>query len=213
MYLLIMYFVYKDIPITVVRSELEFRLEKPSDTRVVTVQRNWLRAHRQGVKAYYQLLRPDAGVIAREDIQTVWIEHSDSEFVTYGSPKAWELIHIFAEPLPYRFPLPLALFRIPYFRKHHATRRTLTLTAQGAFSVGSQFVQVLTNQYPHRDTDIRILFTDREQCPPYAEWRAFRIRNEAMLPLSLEPIEERGAKGMRLHVQSSRDERIRISWG
>lgn len=208
-YLLCMHLLHRNSPLAVTRAELVWEFLDADQETVKTTQCHWLRTHHRNVTAFHQRVAPDPGELSPGSADC-WIAHDrESDWTPYGSAKNLEITHTF-EQFPLWAWIPIPNWLVAMFNgKHLSIKRRFSARATNAFPLGNRIIAVGTGRYPHYNFSIEILFPNASVVPPQENWEAYRVKDDAMIPLHIEPIE----RGKKVSVPFSADEFIRISWG
>lgn len=177
---------HKDIPLTILATDVDIYLDDPSGSEARVVRRQTLRPNREDVTGFHRKFWPDKinpkARIPRESIR-MDIGHCANELMIEGTPRGWEVIQKF-EPIP----MNLLNFIPVYHKALNTTERGDQIRILDSFTNDQeQYDFLVPAMYSHIEVKIRVWF-HRENCPDVSDCQASRMSKHGIIPLKLRPI-------------------------
>lgn len=217
-YILIIDFVFKGKPITVLRTILNVKFLDNDGSLVKYEREQTLRPNRPGVTAIFSQHSPDYGKIKGDEISaTIYTRDKEinTEIEKYGTDdRGYEVLQIFSPSLPYSWYMPLVpvlflkgdynnLIRI--FRKNLVVRRS-TQMYENEFDVENPGIELRAEFYTQLNISVNIKFSKSR--PPTLKFR--KIQDIGVTDL---PPDYPDGKTAAVHVPRLRlGEAIKITW-
>jgi hypothetical protein len=222
LYALIAARIYRDIPVTIVSTNIELRYLTPDGARGQVRRTQTLRANQRRVTAFFGVHYVTApnGRIPRGDIHASAFSDTgalgDTLDIHGSETKSLEVIHMFGRPLPYAWFMPLVpiwLIRGDYdnlfccFRRF-LVQRTASAVYENEFN-SERVMYFASANYPSYNIVITLNF-EGTAMPAQDQIKALQIKSPGVvtLPCDYRPGEAKAI--FRLHKMQN--ERLRISW-
>jgi hypothetical protein len=216
-YLIMLQFIYRNIPITVVSTEIVTTFGANGSGVQKRTQR--LRANRRNVTAYISNHAPSAltGKIIRDQMRAEafchdWPATSHVEIRAMGS--GFEMLHIFDRPLPFSWYIPLIPIwilnrdpnRLFKFIRNKVVMRRDEIHYVGEFNSEQPLMNFTqAGRYHHYNLSIRLEFNEL----PFTNFQAREIQNNGVLNIQFES-ESENVRIVRVDKMITGT--IRISW-
>ena len=209
-------FIFRNLPITIISTELSVRFGP--NGQALMKRKQLLRANQPNVTAYFNSHGATAskGSISRDKIRgSVYCQdwNTNDSLELRGTEKKLEVLHIFSNPLPYAWYMPLVptwiLNRDPqrlfkYLRKYVVTRES-EVQYENEFADDPVMNFTSAGRYQHFNLSIMLEF---ERSLP-KNFKVREIRNNGVTDLTPQKTSE---KSIALRVDKVSASTIRITW-
>jgi hypothetical protein len=220
-YTFIISIVYRNIPITVISTDITVTFLSGDFSEVHIYREQLLRANQPNVTAYFSSHTPSGrGQIPHAQITAAaYCDKAgfQSDFEIFGEDgKKAELFHMFLDGLPYKWYMPLIPIwflnneynKLPRFLRKNLVSRTNKVIYINEFNVEKPVIDFafITGRYHQHNITINLSFP---HTPRPASLRVMRIKNNGVIKISPQ-IKANG--DVLIHSHTIRMETIRITW-
>lgn len=216
-YVLIIAYIFRRTPITILRSDFEMKFESADGSRVSINRTQTLRANQPNVTAFYGHHRPDNGSIPKGGIEAnIFCQscNTSSYLEIFGrEDSGLEIMQVFDEPLPYSWFVPLIPVSLlnkkyddlPNFFKRRLVKRTLKFVYVGEFNVTDPVMRFASGTYPQKCVRFSLEFS-KKALPHDVTVRRIRVAGVIDHPI------EKNEHIFRTYIPKIQNETILFSW-